>query len=494
MFGKRKAEDNSEESGNKQSKIDKKDRTEDIKVKEEENGETESPVTSTNNDNENGSQDGFASAGTCDRKDDRDVRVKGPDDCGMFLICGGTNWDLTGRKNVPKGTKGATGRNLWSPHRFTPLNGVRVKLVASGSNSVHSIIVTEEGRAMSLGRNEKGQLGVGDTKRRDVPTVIEALKDHSVVGAACGKNHTLILTDRGVVYGCGDNKFGQCGVGNQNPTILTATAICYKGPPIVKLGCGAEFSMILDCKGALHSFGLPEYGQLGHNTDGKYFVTCNKLGFHCETAPKRIVFYIEKAKDGHITPVEVVEIIDFSCGSNHTVAVDSLKRVFSWGWGGLGRLGHAEQKDEMIPRLIKFFDTQSRGVKSVHCGSSFSLAINELGAVYLFGQTKRTGEANMYPKPIQDLTGWSVRSVGCGFTSIVMAADDSVIAWGPSPTYGELGFGELHKSSTTPMEVKALEGIYILQVSCGLGHTLLLARDQSEQEKAKLMKLPEFMP
>jgi hypothetical protein len=44
------------------------------------------------------------------------------------------------------------------------------------------------------GRNEKGQLGVGDTKRRDVPTVIEALRDHNIVGAACGKNHTLILT------------------------------------------------------------------------------------------------------------------------------------------------------------------------------------------------------------------------------------------------------------------------------------------------------------
>jgi hypothetical protein len=56
------------------------------------------------------------------------------------------------------------------------------------------------------------------------------------------------------------------------------------------------------------------------------------------------------------------------------------------------------------------------------------------------------------------------------------------------------GFGELHKSSTTPMEVKALEGIYIQQVSCGLGHTLIIARDQSEQDKAKLMKLPEFTP
>ena len=73
MFGKRKVEDISEESGNKQSKIDKKERTEDINAKEEENGETESPVSAANNDNENGSQDGFASAGTCDRKDDRDV-------------------------------------------------------------------------------------------------------------------------------------------------------------------------------------------------------------------------------------------------------------------------------------------------------------------------------------------------------------------------------------------------------------------------------------
>jgi alpha-tubulin suppressor-like RCC1 family protein len=46
------------------------------------------------------------------------------------------------------------------------------------------------------GRNEKGQLGVGDTKRRDVPTVIEALREHNIVGAACGKNHTLILTGK----------------------------------------------------------------------------------------------------------------------------------------------------------------------------------------------------------------------------------------------------------------------------------------------------------
>jgi hypothetical protein len=73
MSGKRKAEDIGEESNNKQHKIDEKEGTEDTNVKEEENGETEFSLSSTNNDNENGSQDGFASAGTCDKKDVRDV-------------------------------------------------------------------------------------------------------------------------------------------------------------------------------------------------------------------------------------------------------------------------------------------------------------------------------------------------------------------------------------------------------------------------------------
>lgn len=98
----------------------------------------------------------------------------------------------------------------------------------------------------------------------------------------------------------------------------------------------------------MHSFGLPEYGQLGesschtshcsghqahcfislnfpgHNTDGKYFVTSTKMGFHCEMAPKRIVFFIERTKDGKIKPVDVDEIRDFSCGTNHTVKMNKL--------------------------------------------------------------------------------------------------------------------------------------------------------------------------
>ena len=45
--------------------------------------------------------------------------------------------------------------------------------------------------------------------------------------------------------------------------ILLLFQLMYKGQPIVKVACGGDFSMILDCKGTLHSFGHPEYSQLG---------------------------------------------------------------------------------------------------------------------------------------------------------------------------------------------------------------------------------------
>lgn len=137
-------------------------------------------------------------------------------------------------------------------------------MIVSGCNSAHSILVNMDRKALSFGRNQFGQLGQPELKAYEAPTLIPDLDHVNVIQAACGRNHTLFLTDTGVVYACGDNKSGQCGIGNNTTqTVLKPTRINYRGPPIIKVGCGAEFSVILDIKGNLHTFGLPEYGQLG---------------------------------------------------------------------------------------------------------------------------------------------------------------------------------------------------------------------------------------
>uniref|UniRef100_A0A1B0G8T0 Uncharacterized protein n=1 Tax=Glossina morsitans morsitans TaxID=37546 RepID=A0A1B0G8T0_GLOMM len=396
--------------------------------------------------------------------DNMDPPSKLPDDLlatmdktpGHMLISGMVTWDLTGkrdRKNVVK-----VRPNLYSFHRFTD---EKYRFAASGCAAAHTILINMDRKALAFGRNPSGQLGLSDTKLCEKPTIIPTLEKFNIVQAAVGRHHSLFLTDTGTVFACGDNKSGQCGVGNTTPVIAVPTLINYRGPPIVRIGCGAEFSVILDIKGNLHTFGLPEYGQLGHNTDAKYFVNANKLSFHFETSPKK-------------------------------VAIDSKKRVYSWGFGGFGRLGHAEPKDEMVPRLIKFFDVHGRGARSVYCGATFSLVVNELGVLFLFGQNKKTGEANMYPKPVQDLSGWNITDIGCANTSIVISADDTLIGWGASPTYGELGIGEFQKSSTVPKEVPKMDNMKIPQVTMGYSHTIILVNTDHDGTKVKYEKMPQY--
>lgn len=45
----------------------------------------------------------------------------------------------------------------------------------------------------------------------------------------------------------------------------------------------------------------------------------------------------------------------------------------------------------------------------------------------------------MYLKPVSDLIGWRPKQLAGGFTSTLVAAEDRIVAWGPSPTCGECG-------------------------------------------------------
>lgn len=74
----------------------------------------------------------------------------------------------------------------------------------------------------------------------------------------------------------------------------------------------------------------------------------------------------------------------------------------------LSLTGHNEQKDEWMPRLIKYLNERvTGGAIRAFCGAKYSLVISGHNNPYLFGRNKDTaaGNGQMYPKVVDELCG-----------------------------------------------------------------------------------------
>ena len=100
------------------------------------------------------------------------------------------------------------------------------------------------------------------------------------------------------MFACGDNRSGQTVGGGNTATNTTPKQINYDGPDVVKIACGAEFSMLVDKNGGVWSWGHPEHGQLGHNTDGSFLEKAGKTTFHYVYSPEKIQMWVEKDPKG----------------------------------------------------------------------------------------------------------------------------------------------------------------------------------------------------
>ena len=269
---------------------------------------------------------------------------------GTLLFSGATDWKAVGRKN---GDLVKSANTQWSPVRLAALKDVNIVGVNKGSSSAFCMAIDDQGQVWSWGRNEAGQLGVGDTKDKFVPTLIQELTGHTIVEVATGKSHTLFLTSEGKVLACGSNESGQCGQGRKTGNLETPKMISHEGEDIVTVAAGAEFSVIVDTQGKVWTFGHPENGTLGHNDDGKFIAKAKKVEFRCEYSPKQVAVWVEKdPKSKEVTPLDTPKIVKVSCGPQHTVAVDDNNKAYSWGFGGYGRLGHSETGDELVSIIV----------------------------------------------------------------------------------------------------------------------------------------------
>jgi len=415
------------------------------------------------------------------------VAKKGKVEAGTLLFSGATDWKDVGRKtgDLPKSPN-----TQWTPVRLAKLKDVNVRAVNTGCCSAFVMAISDEGEVYAWGRNEKGQLGLGDTDDRKVPTLVSELTGHDVVSVSTGKNHSLFLTSEGKVLVSGDNSCGQLGVGKGQSQLTKPKLMSYSGPPIVDVAAGGEFSCILDEAGTIYTCGMPEYGQLGHNDDGKFMAKANKIEFRYEYEPKQVMMFVEKdAKVKEVTPLATPFIKKIACGANHTVAIDDKFKAYSWGFGGYGRLGHADTTDEHVPRIIQALAGPRRGIADVVAGAQFNIAVAEIpGLCHMWGAYTAGKEANMYPKQVYDLSGWKVRHVACNTKGWIVTADDAVVGAIPSPCFGEMAMGTMKKSSAKPAIIDTLDGVTVMKVGLGVSHSLFICSNSTEKDKEALEK------
>jgi len=116
-----------------------------------------------------------------------------------------------------------------------------------------------------------GQLGLGHTNETEKVSCIKSLKfgktGEKVILAACGRESSLVATNRGLLYAFGSNHHCQLGIESEELTIVDpypvkiehfCSKISWK-----QLSMGAEHTCVLTENGEVYVWGSNEDGQCG---------------------------------------------------------------------------------------------------------------------------------------------------------------------------------------------------------------------------------------
>ncbi|KAL9426199.1 hypothetical protein AB3S75_033054 [Citrus x aurantiifolia] len=126
-------------------------------------------------------------------------------DAGALLTFG---WGLYGQCG-----HGSTNDQL-RPSYASSLMGIQVEQIAAGL--WHTACISVEGRVYVFGGNQFGQLGTGVDQAENVPKLLETpiLESKRAKVVSCGARHSAVLTEDGQVLSWGWNKYGQLGLGD----------------------------------------------------------------------------------------------------------------------------------------------------------------------------------------------------------------------------------------------------------------------------------------
>lgn len=322
-----------------------------------------------------------------------------------------------------------------------PLAGLTI-----GSEGGHTCVLLEGGSVRCWGRNNRGQLGVGDNNDwGDALNELnppEAELDQDVTHVAAGFNHTCAVTVPGEVLCWGRNDHGQLGLGHtqdlgDNPDEMPPPVVELGGAPVAMLALGARHSCALMEAGEVRCWGQNNRGQLGLGH-------ANDLGDNPDEMPPDPVLLGDEA------------VVSIAAGSHHTCALFESGSARCWGDNSAGALGIDDPEyfwgDELNETQPKQAHLGGAVVRQLALGNDHTCAVLQSGDAMCWGynyagqlgldSTVSWGDGDpVMPPPIVHLNGENVAWIAAGsFHNCALMKSGGVRCWGIN-NQGGLGLG-----------------------------------------------------
>ena len=340
---------------------------------------------------------------------------------------------------------GTTGGNKTTPTKIK--EGTIFTSVAAGF--FHSLAIDNSGQLWAWGSNSSGQVGDGTIENiKNTPTKIK--EGTKFITVAAGWNHSLAIDNSGQLWTWGQNNDGQLGDGTSGEENNKNTPTKIKeGTKFTTVSAGVEHSLAIDNSGQLWVWGWNRYSQLG---DGTY-----------------------KQKN---TPTKIKKGTKFttiSAGSNHSLAIDNSGQLWAWGSNNYGQLGDGTIENiKNTPTKIK----EGTKFTTVAAGWNHSLAIDNLGQLWTWGKNDygqvgdgTSGEENNKNTPTKIAEGTKFTTVSAGVDhSLAIDNLGQLWVWGYNG-YSQLGDGT-YKQKNTPTKIK--KGTKFTTISAGSNHSLAI--------------------
>uniref|UniRef100_A0A7S3PDQ3 BTB domain-containing protein n=1 Tax=Aplanochytrium stocchinoi TaxID=215587 RepID=A0A7S3PDQ3_9STRA len=240
-----------------------------------------------------------------------------------------------------------TTNHISTPKLVQSLSGKRVVKVAC--SYYHTLVSTDEEEVYGFGRNDYGQLGIGDTIDRAKPQRLDSLRATVVYALGCGQYHTVLSVQGLGVLACGKNDYGQLGTASSGePRNVPVSVSSPLDSPsdsvwVSQLACGYYHTIALTNKGAVYAFGRNDYGQLGlDNKENKRW-------------PHRIEELIHE------------DVVHVTCGCYHSLFLTESGSVYATGRNNHGQLGVDVADESLVPVVIEAL----KHVRITHLAAGF---------------------------------------------------------------------------------------------------------------------------